>query len=300
MKRPSILATCFTLAASMLLLASPSLTAAAEATTNSFIRFTSTDPATGRVETAVKSYRNNLGVEVTLFGAVHIADASYYRELENLFATQDVLLYEMIRDSSPNQPPVESDKSHPISQMQIGMKNLLKLEFQLDAIDYSAKNFVHADLDPDTFYRLQTERNESLLGLMVKLMLQEQARINNGEATPVSSLGLLLALMNPDRAYALKMMMGSQMDQMERMLSGIDDQNPESEGSVIVSARNEHAMKVLNQQIQQGHRKLGIFYGAGHMNDFEQRLNQLGFKTTSTKWLTAWDIHPETTAPTHP
>jgi hypothetical protein len=297
MKRLAILPACLTLAASLLHLASPTRTLADEGNTNSFIRFTSTNATTGRVETAVQSYRNSQGIEVTLFGAVHIADAAYYQELEKLFATQDVLLYEMIRDSGPNQPPPESDNSHPISQMQIGMKNLLKLEFQLDAINYSAKNFVHADLDPDTFYRLQFERDESLLGLMVKLMLQEQSRINTGEATPVSSLGLLLALMNPDRAYALKMMMGSQMDQMERMLAGIDDQNPDSQGSVIVSARNEHAMKVLDQQIQKGHRKLGIFYGAGHMNDFDQRLEKLGFKSTSKKWLTAWDIHPENPTP---
>ena len=34
-----------------------------------------------------------------------------------------------------------------VSGFQRLLKNILGLEFQLDAVDYSAKNFVHADLD---------------------------------------------------------------------------------------------------------------------------------------------------------
>ena len=171
------------------------------------------------------------------------------------------------------------------------MKNLLALEFQLDAIDYSPANFVHADLDPATFFRLQAERNESLLGLMIRVMLEEQARMNAGQSTSVSSFGLLLALMNPDRAYALKLILGQQMEQLESMLAGIDNSG-DGEGSVIVSARNEHAMAVLQQQIQQGRHRLGIFYGAGHMVDFERRLTQMGCGLATEEWITAWDIRP--------
>ena len=35
--------------------------------------------------------------------------------------------------------------------------------FQLDGIDYNAGNFVHADLDTETFHRMQEERGESIL-----------------------------------------------------------------------------------------------------------------------------------------
>jgi hypothetical protein len=265
----------------------------------SFIRFVSTNDHAGRVETAVRSYHNPDGVEVTLYSAVHIADAEYYRNLQQRFRQCDALLYEMIRDEAPDDTAPEIDTAHPISQLQIGMKRLLALEFQLDAIDYSASNFVHADLDPVTFLRLQQERNESLLGIMIRLMLEEQARINAGEATPVNSFALLVALMNPDRAYALKLMLGQQMDQLERILAGIDDSDgADGTGSVIVSARNEHAVKVLQEQIAQGRRRLGIFYGAGHMTDFERRLTQLGFQPTRSEWVTAWDIRPrKNTAP---
>jgi hypothetical protein len=56
---------------------------------------------------------------------------------------------------------------------------------------------------------------------MIRVMLEEQARLNAGEGTTVSSLGLLLALKNPDRGYALKLVLGRQMDQLEKMLAGI-------------------------------------------------------------------------------
>jgi hypothetical protein len=263
----------------------------------SFIRFVSTTNHAGRVETAVRTYQDTRGAQVTLFAAVHVADAAYYQQLQRRFRQCDALLYEMIRDEAPNPATAEIDTAHPISQLQIGMKRLLALEFQLDAIDYSATNFVHADLDPETFYRLQQERKESLLGLMIKLMLEEQARINAGEATPVNSFALLAALMNPDRAYALKLMLGQQMDQLERMLAGIDDGDGSGDGSVIVSARNEHAMKVLQQQIAAGRRQLGIFYGAGHMTDFDRRLLQLGFQPVRAEWITAWDIRPRKSLP---
>jgi hypothetical protein len=257
----------------------------------SFIRFVAEGTTAGQVETAIKSYRNPDGVTVTLFAVVHIGDAGYYEELQRRFQKCDVLLYEMIRDAGPTQVPLEIDTAHPVSQLQIGMKRLLALEFQLDAIDYSPANFVHADLDPRTFARLQAERQESLLSLMIRVMLEEQARLNAGDGTTVSSLGLLMALMNPDRGYALKLVLGRQMDELERMLAGIESDG-DGQGSVIVSARNAHAMSVLQDQLQLGHRHLGIFYGAAHMADFEERLLRLGYQATDQEWLTAWDIRP--------
>lgn len=261
----------------------------------SFIRFVASGDRAGRVETAVKTYRNTDGVEVALFAAVHVADRAYYQDLQKRFRACDALLYEMIRDREPDNTAAEVDTANPVSQLQIGMKKMLALEFQLDAIDYSPTNFVHADLDPTTFFRLQEERNESLLGLMIRLMLEEQARLNAGQGTSVSSFGLLFALMNPDRAYALKLLLGQQMEQLEGMLAGIDDGN-DGTGSVIVSARNEHAVEVLKEQVRRGRRHLGIFYGAGHMVDFEKRLNRLGFNLAGEEWITAWDIQPQTKA----
>jgi hypothetical protein len=79
------------------------------------------------------------------------------------------------------------------------------------------------------------------------------------------------------------------MEQMEAMLAGID-RGSDGQGSVLVQGRNEHAMRVLEHEIKQGRRKIGIFYGAGHMPDFERRLEALGFRKSAEHWLVAWDI----------
>jgi hypothetical protein len=65
----------------------------------------------------------------------------------------------------------------------------------------------------------------------------------------------------------------------------------ETLGRMIVSDRNEAAMKVLDEQLEKGHRKIGIFYGAAHMPDFEKRLvDKYKFKVHKPTWLTAWDL----------
>jgi hypothetical protein len=254
----------------------------------SFVRFESTGRGEGRVDTAVTTYRREDGVTVALVAAVHVGDRGYYEELQRLFEDYDALLYEMIRDG--DQLGAERvDVSNPLSQFQIGMKSMLGLEFQLEAMDYSRANFVHADLDPDTFFRLQEERGETILGLMVRAMLEEHSRQANNPQAAMSGFQLLAALLSSDRAHALKLVLGQQMDQMEAALAGID-QGPDGQGSVLVSGRNEHAMRVLEEQIRGGKRRLGIFYGAGHMPDLERRLVALGFKKEGERWLTAWDI----------
>jgi hypothetical protein len=254
----------------------------------SFIRFQAEGQNEGRVETAVKTYARADGVTVTLFAALHVADRAYYDQLEEKFERCDTLLYEMVRDTEVEMT-TQVGTDNPLSQLQIGMKRMLGLEFQLEAIDYTRPNFVHADLDPDTFFRLQEERGESILGLMFQAILAEQARQANNPQATVSGLQLLMAFFSSDRAHALKFLLGQQMEQMEAMLAGID-RGADGQGSVLVQGRNEHAMGVLDREIKLGKRKVGIFYGAGHMPDFERRLEALGFKRTHEDWLTAWDI----------
>jgi hypothetical protein len=168
---------------------------------------------------------------------------------------------------------------------------MLALEFQLDAIDYSPTNFVHADMDVATFQRQQEAKGESILGLMIRAVLEEQSRIANSP-NPPDGLQLLFALMSKDSAYKLKFLFAQQLENIESIFSGLD-QGSDGEGSVLLSGRNQVAMDVLAAQIEKGKRNLAIFYGAGHMPDFEKRLLKSGYKKTSEQWLTAWDIRPQ-------
>ena len=68
----------------------------------------------------------------------------------------------------------------------------------------------------------------------------------------------------------------------------------EAEGSVLLSGRNKVAVDTLLEEIEKGKKKLGIFYGAGHMPDLEKRLRRLGFRKVGQTWLVAWDIRKKT------
>ena len=59
----------------------------------------------------------------------------------------------------------------------------------------------------------------------------------------------------------------------------------------IIDARNQKAMDVLAEQIALGKKRIGIFYGAAHLPDFERRLLEDDkFVRVETRWITAWDL----------
>lgn len=261
-----------------------------------FIRWVKTGATEGHVDTAVKSYfRERDQSLVTLASVVHVGDAGYYAGLQKLFESCDAVLYEMIRDRDV-EPTAEVGTDHPVSQLQIMMKTMLGLEFQLDQIDYGKKNFVHADLDPESFARLQADRGETIFGLLFRAAMEEQQRQSANPDEGLNPFALLFALTSNDSAHQLKFLLGQQMSQMESMLAGID-QSADGKGSAILSGRNEHVMKVLHEQLGKGRRKLAIFYGAGHMPDLEKRLLEQGFKLVTEHWNIAWDVRRQKPVP---
>src|SRR5208283_1693282 len=61
--------------------------------------------------------------------------------------------------------------------------------------------------------------------------------------------------------------------------------------TILVTDRNEAALKVFQKELANGKKKIAIFYGAAHMPDFEKRLrDDFGLKRQSEQWLTAWDL----------
>jgi len=143
---------------------------------------------------------------------------------------------------------------------------------------------------------MENQRGESITGLMIKSMLQEMMDPANDD-DPTGGFGpLLLALSNPDKARGLKMMLGEQFGRMDDMLAGMEG----PDGSVLLTERNKACMKVLSDCLAKGDRKIGIFYGAGHLRGMEKIMtSQMGFEQVGEpKWRIAWDMSgPPTTAP---
>ena len=266
-----------------------------------FIRFTEDDHGGGKLESAIATYKNADGVTVHLVAALHVAEKSYYRDLSKTFEGYDALLYEMVKPKGAHIPsPAEGAKPAGgiISMFQRFLKDVLKLEFQLDAIDYNAKNFVHADLDVETFYKLQEQRGESLVTLMLRSMLTEMQRAGQpGAAPPITLFDILAAMNSPDSSRQYKLLLARQFGDVESQIAALEG----PDGTVILTERNKAALKVLRQSIADGKKNIGVFYGAAHMPGIEDVLvNDMGFHRTAVEWRLAWDMTAREPAPPPP
>ena len=253
-----------------------------------YIRFLSQGKDGGRLETAVVTFEKK-DLRVHLVAAVHVADKAYYEELNRIFEKYDALLYEMVkpREVEPDDPGKSQSL---ISIFQRGLKDTLGLEFQLDAVDYSRKNFVHADLDSETFQKLRLERGENLFTLMLRALLDDLRRKGQGkDSAELNGFDLLTVFLSRDRSRSFKLLLARQFQDIEGRLAGMEGER----GSVILTERNKAALEVLKRTIRQGKKDIGIFYGGAHMPDLERRLEEeLGFERKGTRWLVAWDIPP--------
>lgn len=264
-----------------------------------FLRFEQ-DPQTraAALETSITSYTDDDGRRVDLIGAVHIADADYYELLNRIFQGYDHVLYEMVK---PKDMPVVRDREHEsaISMFQRSLTALLGVSFQLDVVDYSAENFLHADLDPTTFFRLQDEKGENLLTLMLQAAIKEWETAEDHPESQAMPLAMLLAAMSKDRGRSMKLVLGRQFAQLDRIAAGFEKSLNGAE-SVLLIDRNKAALAVLKERLAAGDTKLAIFYGAAHLPDMERRLNsEFGFHRSGQEWITAWDI-PQGDSPVTP
>ncbi len=242
----------------------------------------------GHFDTAITTYRNADGVEVQLFAAVHIADGACYAELQRRFQSCDALLYELVGPSDYRPKKGDARGTSFVSLLQQGMKSGLELEFQLDGIDYTAANFVHADMTGKEFEESMAERGETLFGMLWQLGLQAQAQLMNAskdgaDAPKASELDLVRAFRSGEGRHSMRLLMASQLEVMESASAG-------GEGSTLLEGRNEKCLQVLQEQIAAGKRKLGIYYGGAHLTHMEHRLcDDLGFHKVDHEWIVAWD-----------
>ncbi|MEX2315887.1 MAG: hypothetical protein WD669_01960 [Pirellulales bacterium] len=227
-------------------------------------------------------------VSVDLIGAVHVGDIAYYDELNKQFMQYDALLYELV---APPGTVVErgrgTSSAHPVGILQNGMKTMLELDHQLEKVDYTKANFVHADMSPEQFEKAMRDRNEGWLQMYFRLLGVALAQQNEMSANAPSDLDVFAALFAKDRPRRLKILLGKQLAEMETLMVSFGGE----QGSAIISDRNKMALKVLKEQLAAGKKRLGIFYGAGHLQDMDQRLRKdFELKPVAITWLTAWNL----------
>ena len=226
---------------------------------------------------------------VDLIGAVHVGDRAYYDSLNRRFRHYQALLYELV---APEGTRVERGRGtsnlHPVGAMQNSIKSMLELEHQLEMVDYTRPNFVHADMSPEEFGKSMTDRQESFLQMYARMAGQAIAE-QSGDPSQgfMMNFELLSALTSENKALKLKTTIAKQFASMESMLSGMSG----PEGSTLITERNKRALDVLRKQLKMGKRKIGIFYGAGHLNDMHERLaKDFGMQPVAITWVEAWNL----------
>src|SRR6266481_9768091 len=219
-------------------------------------------------------------LEVDMVGAVHIGDKEYYKKLNKQFQQYDVVLYELVAQPGTIIPKGGRKKDDPLSLIMQVVKMVLDLELQTERIAYTEKNFVHADLSPEQMAEAIQKRGDDgmtlILGFAADLLRQENLRELQAKQQPKppvanapgsEDLDIFSLLLDPDGPVKLKRMLAEQLQNLEGA-AGLG----QTLNNILISDRNEAALKVFQKELAKGKKKIAIFYGAGHMPDFEKRL----------------------------
>ena len=235
-------------------------------------------------------------VAVDLIAAVHIGDKEYYEELNELFKQYDSVLYELVAEEGTriNRKEIEErKKKNVLTGFQSGMGETLNLEFQLTHVDYTAENFVHADLSPDEFAKRVAERGD-LLQTLYRMLVHGMSKGSEGADAELKLQGRMLGtLFSSNPSLSLKRLfareMFSQMDDSMWVIGG--------DGSAIITDRNKAALKVLRERIDKGDKKIAIFYGGAHHPEFAASLKkEFRMAPVQTTWIIAWDLTSDRSA----
>ena len=223
-------------------------------------------------------------VSVDLVSAIHIGDAAYYAQLNEIFKDYDAVLYELVAPQGVDVNKQVAKRKGLLSKTQVALTKVLDLSFQLDEIDYSRPNFVHADLTPSEFRQSMIDREESLYVYFWRIFF---ASVDEYAKDPLGlhDWQMLSGMLTSGEDGSLKTMMAYEMTNLD----SVQDILGEDSDSAIVGARNAKAIQVLRDRMDAGDRRIGIFYGVAHMPDLEDRLvNGIGLRYDRTTWVDAW------------
>lgn len=261
----------------------------------SWIRFVAGDqPWHGELQTAITRYQNEDGVVIELVAAVHIADAEFYAGLNEYFASQDSVLYELVAEADFRPSPgTASDGGSVLGFIQSALAGFLDVSFQLEQIDYSANNFRHADLSPTQLQQIMHDKGENFFSMFMSLALaqmasDQQRETANARMSALNMLTLFSALAADDQTNAFKYLFAEELSYSGGIVLGSELEQQ----ITLLGERNRVALDVLADTLKEpGQRYISVFYGVAHMAGIDRGLvNTLGFERKNQRWLTAWKI----------
>jgi hypothetical protein len=252
------------------------------------------DAQSARLEIAIRSFTLPSGQRVDLIGVAHLADNAYYQELNRRFGAYDSVLFELVGDPQTlTAPAAHQSSGSAVSTIQQAAGEYLGLSFQLDAIDYTRKNMVHADTTAEEFGRMQQERGETMLTLFSRAMQAQMEAQSNAQADPTTldgldTFGLIRILMSRDSAAQFKKLLAKSFAQMESLTAAMEG----NAGSAILGGRNAVVGRKIKEVLaNRKQRRIAVFYGGAHMPGIETSLvNDMKAQVSGEEWLAAWTM----------
>ena len=269
-------------------------------------------------------------MEVVLEGVIHIGDRSYYREFNRRFRHYDAVLYELIAPPQKRIPNRDDKRPHPLRILQQISAEGLGFSSQINEIDYKAPNMVHSDLSPSELARIAIVRGDDQVTMLLEMFtdILRKTNIRDYETrntqddvdTPPESEASdpdssdpdssdpapsgnetddtgdndespfklsLRILADPEGAVKIRRLLASGFDKSPSLESMLRP----SQLATLIEARNARALKVFQEQLDAGKRRIAFFWGAGHMADFERQLVlNYGVQPAGVIWRDAWDL----------
>ena len=174
--------------------------------------------------------------------------------------------------------------------IQAEFADMLELDFQLDSLPYEEPNWFCSDLTIGEVNKLLHQKGadtaviDSLSGATITAKFS---------ASLMRLVPMLDSLAGGGVVETVKLLM-IELLSMDDSMELSSEMQPELMEVIIVD-RNTEVLKDIGVtlEIVEGVQSIGVLYGAGHMDDFHQRLEILfDYKPTEEFWFTAMSVNP--------
>jgi len=233
----------------------------------------------GSLDVAAGLFERPDGLRVYLVGAVHVAHADAFAAQQSLLDSLDLVLWEGV-GGTERPDPRAMERFDVLFKTQVLLKNVLNLDFQLEQVDYARPFWRNSDMALDEVQAELERRGLSILPNeeLFRALFGTLFRIVDPASMPRSE-----AVGRPYRGLVAPLMADT-----ERVF---EHAGAEGLKEVLILARNRRVMADLAAVLAQpdAPRRIGIYYGAGHMPDMARTLqDELGFRWVGVHWVPAW------------
>ncbi len=249
-----------------------------------FLRTTPNDDpdafmGSGTLDIATAAYEHPVSKRrVYLVGVVHIGHAEYFEELQHELDAMDLVMWEGV--GAKEKPTRETaERFDVLFRVQVLLKNLLNLDFQLEEIDYERPFWRNSDV---SINRLQTVLEERDLELIPNEKLMKRVFGALFEVIDPEKVGRSEALGRSYRAVVAPSMVDPTAQFERAGMAAMKE--------VLLDLRNRHVIDDLAQVLAEpGPERIAIFYGAAHLDGMDVAVREeLGFEYLGSMWHEAW------------